>query len=85
MDWAQILVIILSSFLALFLLLAIILVVLLIRVTQQIRSVTESAKRTAGSIESIVAGAQKFSSPALVMSMVAKQMKNMKKSKKKED
>lgn len=41
MEWAQILVIILSVFLALFLILGIVLTALLIKVTKQIKSVTE--------------------------------------------
>lgn len=55
MDWAQILVIILSLFLAIFLLMAIFLVGMLIKVTRQIKNVTESAERTAGHIEHVVA------------------------------
>lgn len=51
MDWAQILVYILGAFLALFLLLAIILTVLLIKVTKQIKIVTNAAERTVHNIE----------------------------------
>jgi len=81
MDWAQILVIILSIFLAIFLLLGIVLAILLIRLTQQIRSVTSSAQRTVGSIEALVANVSKFSSPALLIKMLAGQAKKFKKSK----
>ena len=82
MDWAQILVIILSVFLALFLLLGIVLTVLLIRLTQQIRSVTESAKRTADEIEGVVHTINKFSSPSLMMGLLMKQAKKFTKSSK---
>lgn len=83
MDWAQILVIILSVFLALFLLLGIILTVLLIRLTQQIKSVTASAQRTANDIEGIVGSLAKFSSPSLAMKLLMKQAKKLKKRKEK--
>jgi hypothetical protein len=81
MDWAFVLVIILSIFLALFLLLAIILVILLIRVTLQIKSVTESAQRTASGIESLVGNVGRFSSPALLARTLFKQAKKFKKRK----
>jgi len=81
MDWAQVLVIILSIFLALFLLLGIILVILLIRLTQQIRSVTSTAQKTANNIESAVAGITRFTSPALVARMLMRQAKKFNKRK----
>lgn len=83
MDWAQVLVIILSIFLALFLLLGIILTIFLIRLTQQIKSVTSSAQRTANDIEGMVSNISKFSSPGLVMKLVARQAKKLKKRKEK--
>ena len=56
MEWAQVLVIILSVFLALFLGLAIVLTLLLIRITKQIKSITNTAERAtlifAGAAES---------------------------------
>lgn len=82
MDWAQILVIILSVFLVLFLLAGIVLTVLLIRLTQQIRSVTESAKRTADEIEGVVHTINKFSSPSLMTGPLMKQAKKFTKSSK---
>ncbi len=82
MDWAYVLVIILSIFLAVFLLLGIILTILLIRVSIQIKNVTASAQRTADSIESIVGGASRFSSPMLIGKMLVKQVKKMKGAKK---
>lgn len=82
MDWAYVLVIILSIFLAIFLLLGIILTVLLIRVSLQIKSVTETAQKTANNIESLVSGASKFSSPMLIGKMLLKQVKKVKGGKK---
>jgi uncharacterized protein YoxC len=75
MDWAQILVIILSVFLATFLLLAIVLVVMLIRVTRQIKEVTHSAKRTVEHMESAVAGMTKVTSPMFVIGLLKKFLK----------
>lgn len=79
MDWAYVLVIILSVFLALFLLVGIILAILLIRVTMQIKSVTDSAARTAEDIEEIIHTAKKFSGPAFLIKTVMKQAKKFKK------
>ena len=81
MDWAYVLVIILSIFLALFLLLGIVLVILLIRVTLQIKSVTESAQKTAGNIESLVSNVSRFSSPTILARTLFKQAKKLKKRK----
>ncbi len=75
MDWAYVLVIILSVFLALFLLLSIVLAILLIRVTLQIKSVTDSAQRTAGVIEDMIKSTKKFSGTAFFMKAVMKQAK----------
>ncbi len=82
MTWAYVLVIILSVFLALFLLLGIFLIVLLIRVTMQIKSITESAQRTASTIEGIVGNANKFTSPGLLARSLFKQVKKFRKEKK---
>lgn len=79
MDWAQVLVIILSIFLAIFLLLGIVLTVLLIRVTLQIKSITESAQRTVSGIEGLVASVSKFASPAIIIKTVVEQIKKSKK------
>lgn len=79
MDAAQILVIILAIFLAIFLLLAIILVVLLIKVTRQIKTVTESAARTATMFEHVIGGVHKVISPAVLAKTFFDQMKKAKK------
>lgn len=78
MDWAQILVIILSLFLAIFLLLGIVLAIMLIKLTKQIKDVTDSAKRTATGIEGIVSGISRFTSPGFLMGIVAKHIRNKK-------
>lgn len=85
MDWAFVLVVILSIFLALFLLLGIVLVVLLIRVTLQIKEVTKSAQNTASAIENMVAGASRFTSPMLVGKMLFKHAQKFKKRKDDDD
>jgi len=82
MEWAYVLVIILSIFLALFLLVGIILVVLLIRVTTQIKAVTDSARRTAESIEGMVGNAGRFAGPELLARSLFKQVKKFKKKEK---
>ena len=82
MDWAYVLVIILSIFLALFLLVGIVLAVLLIRVTSQIKAVTDSARRTAENIEGIVSNANRFTGPGLFARSLFKQIKKIKKEKK---
>jgi hypothetical protein len=81
MDWAYVLVIILSIFLALFLFLGIVLVVLLIRVTAQIKRVTESAERTATNIEGVVSSAARFATPSLLVRNLLKQAKKFRKGK----
>jgi len=78
MEWAQILVIILSVFLAIFLLLAIILAGMLIKVTQQIKRVTESAQRTADHIEDAARGVGKVTSPIFIMRLVKRMLRKHK-------
>lgn len=79
---AEILVIILSVFLALFLLLGIILTIYLIKLSRNIRHLTESARRTASTIESAVTGVSKLTSPLLIAKLVSRYMKSFRKSKK---
>lgn len=81
MDWAQILVVILAIFLAVFLLLGIILIVLLIKVTRQIKAVTDSARTTTEHIERAVAGLGKVTSPLFLIQLVTKYFKKAKKRK----
>lgn len=66
-DWAYVLVIILSCFFALLLLLAIILIAMLIGVTHKIRQVTKSAQNTAEHIEQIVATTTRTITPVMLL------------------
>jgi uncharacterized protein YoxC len=79
MDWAQILVIILSIFLAIFLLRAIILTAKLIKISHQIKTVTDSAQRTADHIEKAVSGITRLTSPGLLIKELTKLFKKFKK------
>lgn len=72
---SEILVIILSVFLAIFLLLGIILLIYLIRLSAEIRRITESARRTVDNIEVAVAGATRFVSPAFAAAAIHKYIK----------
>lgn len=79
MTALEILVIILSAFLALFLLIGIVLAVLLIKVTTQIKRVTMSAERTVNGLESVVAGVSKVTTPAMLAKMVLGQVNKRRK------
>ena len=79
MEWAQVLVIILSVFLALFLLLGIVLLVLLIKVTKQIKSVAGAAERTALKFEGVASNFATFSSPFAIAKLVTSFIKKSKK------
>jgi len=83
---AEILVIILSVFLAIFLVLGIILLIYLIRLSAEIRRITEAARRTMDSVESAVVGVSRFVSPTILAATFQKQImkfiKQMKKDKK---
>jgi len=79
MDWAQVLVIILSIFLAIFLLLAIVLTAMLISVTRQIKTVTDSAQRTAHHVEKAVEGVSRVISPMFLLQTIKKHLRKSKK------
>lgn len=79
MDAMQILVIILSVFLALFLILAIVLIVQLIRVTKQIRMIATTTQNAVERVNNFAATATKFASPAFIAKFVADQFKKHKK------
>lgn len=79
MDAMQILVIILSSFLAIFLLISIALVILLIKVTRQIKSVTTTAQSAAEKLNSVAGNISKVTSPALLAKYAMKYFNKMKK------
>jgi len=78
MSASEILVIILSIFLALFLLLAIILTVLLIKVTKQIKVITNTAQTTVERLSSIAETTSKVVSPAIVLKFVTSLLKKKK-------
>lgn len=78
MDWAQVLVVILSIFLAIFLLLGIMLAIMLIRITRQIKAVTDSARSTAEHIEHAVTGFGRAASPIVLLRKLAKLQKKRK-------
>lgn len=82
MDWAQILVYILSIFFLVFLLFAIILIFLLIKVTRQIKSATTSAERTIHDIEDSVSTIRKTALPLIATRAIMGQMMKSAKSKK---
>lgn len=75
---AEILVIVLSTVLAIFLILAIVLVVMLMKVTKQIKKVAESASRTANGVESAVLGFGKITSSAFILKLIKKQFNKFK-------
>lgn len=79
MDAMEILVIILSSFLALFLLLAVILVIMLIKVTKQIKTLATTAQSTADHINSFASNVTKITSPALIAKIIMDQAKKFRK------
>lgn len=77
-DWAYVLVIILSCFFALLLLLAIILVAMLIGVTHKIRQVTKSAQNTAEHIEQMVATTSSTITPIVLLKKILGKKKGKK-------
>jgi len=73
MDGASgVLVIILGITLAIFLVLAVVLMILLIRVTQQIKNITDTAERTVTKMESAAGNVSKLTNPLTVVSILRK-------------
>ena len=81
---AEILVIILSSFLAIFLILGIILFIYLIILTRKIQKVADTAEKTVDNIESVVSGFSKMFSPIFVAEMFKGFLKKVKSYKRRE-
>ncbi len=79
MNAFEILVIILSGFLALFLLIAIILGALMIRVTLQIKKVATTAERAANNMEAIAGNVSNIASKAFLGKLFLKVVKRAKK------
>ena len=78
---AEVLVIILSIVLAIFLIVGIILAVFLIRLTKQIRQVTESANHTVENIGLAVSSVTRIATPMFIARIVAKQIRRFRKGK----
>ena len=82
---AEILVIILSIFLAIFLILGGILVIYLINLTKQIREITKSAEHTVSGLDSLISNAVKMASPMVVAGFISKMAKKFKKDNKEDE
>ena len=82
---AEILVVILSVFLAIFLIVGTILAIYLIVLTHQIRKVTKSAERTVEDFGSVVSKVSKVVQPIFIAQTVNSFMKKFKKKKKGEE
>lgn len=78
---AEILVIIVSSVLALFLIVSIILGIYLIKLTAEIRKLARSAQNTVDGIGSAVSGVARLVSPMFVADLVGKYIKKFTKKK----
>lgn len=83
MSAADILVVILSTALAILLILSIILVVLLIRITKQIQAVTNSAKNVVQGVERFTANISTLVAPATLLSFAKKAMRNVRRKERK--
>lgn len=75
---AGVLVIILAITLAVFLVLSIVLMALLIRVTQQIKHITESAERTVTQVEDATRNISRVATPFAVVNALRKVAKRKK-------
>ncbi len=84
MDWAQILVILLSVLFTIFLVVAIVIGVLIIKVTRQIKSAADSAERTVHALEGSVNAFNKTALPLMVTKGIISQITKRSKSKKDE-
>ena len=69
-DAAGVLVVVLAFALAVFLILAIILMILLIRISQQIKHITESAEQTVHGAGAMLKNVQRFTTPAIIGRLV---------------
>lgn len=85
MSAAEILVIILAAALAVFLVLSIVLAVLLIRVTIQIKKLTDTAKAAVDNVSNASLKASKLMSPAVLLKMLSGKGRRGKKSRRDDD
>ena len=81
MNACEILVIVLSGALAVFLIISIVLVALLIKVTLQIRKVTDGAQKAVDNIESLTGGVSRAASKAVLGRIFLKGFKKVVKKK----
>lgn len=72
---AEVLVIIVSSVLAVFLLVSIILGIYLIKLTSEIRKITKTAQNTVNHIDTAVVGVSRLASPVYVAELINKLVK----------
>jgi len=72
---AEILVIIVSSVLALLLIVGIILAIYLIKLTAEIRKITKSAQNTVSHIDAAITGVTRLTSPLFVAELFSKYVK----------
>ncbi|MCB9820152.1 hypothetical protein H6796_02545 [Candidatus Nomurabacteria bacterium] len=77
----EILVIILSIFLAIFLIVGIVIGVLLVKVSLQLKRITDKAEKTASSIETATSKFTQYTSAAAIGSILVKQLNRVKKRK----
>lgn len=82
MEWAQILVILLSVLLSLLLIAAIVLVIQLIRITRKINEVVESAQRIAATVEETTVNVARVTSPVWLARALSSSVKRMFRSRK---
>ncbi len=78
---AEILVIIVSSVLAIFLVVAIILGIYLIKLTAEIRRIARTAQNTVEHIDSAVVGVARLTSPMVIAEMIGRYVKKFTKKK----
>ena len=81
---AEILVIILAVVLSVFLIVGIILIIYLIRLSAEIRRIAKTAQQAVSSVESVVTGAAKLTSPMFIAEIIGKYIKKFTKTSRKE-
>ena len=81
---AEILVIILAVVLSVFLIVGIILIIYLIRLSAEIRRIAKTAQQAVSSVESVVTGAAKLTSPMFIAEIIGKYIKKFTKTSRRE-
>jgi len=80
---AELLVIILAIVLSIFLIVGVILGIYLIRLSAEIRRIAATAQQAVSSVESVVSGAARLTSPMFVAEMIGRYIKKFTKTSKK--